>query len=145
MRIVRWQPRRAVRFGSDFDRTLEDLWSNWSEGSKTVAWRPPMDVSETEGEIVAALDLPGMSREDIKVSVENNVLSITGEQHKDSEEEGKQIRRTERVRGEFGRSLTLPSVVDSGKISAEYRDGVLTVRLLKAETAKPKEIEVKAA
>lgn len=145
MRLVRWQPRRAVRFGSDLDTVFDSMWRGWGDTAATEAWRPPMDVSETEQEIVATMDLPGMAREDIKVSVEDNVLSVVGEKRHESEDEGKPLQRTERFSGKFSRSFALPSVIDSGKITAEYKDGVLTVRLPKAETARPKEIEVKAA
>ena len=145
MRLVRWQPRRAVRFGSDPDQVFDSMCKGWGDITATEAWRPPMDVRETEDEIVAVLDLPGLSREDIKVSVEDNVLSVVGEKRHESEEEGKHLQRTERFSGKFSRSFALPSVVDSGKITADYKDGVLTVRLPKAETAKPREIEIKAA
>ena len=121
------------------------MWKGRGDVTATEDWRPPMDVSETEQEIVATMDLPGIAREDIKVSVEDNVLSVKGEKRHESEEEGKHLQRTERFSGKFSRSFALPSVIDSGKITAEYKDGVLTVRLPKAETARPKEIEVKAA
>ena len=145
MRLVRWQPRRAVRFGSDLDQVFDSVWRGCGDTAATAAWRPPVDVSETEQEIVATMDLPGIAREDIKVSVEDNVLSVEGEKRHESEEEGKHLQRTERFSGKFSRSFALPSVVDSGKITADYKDGVLTVRLPKAETAKPREIEIKAA
>jgi HSP20 family protein len=124
---------------------FDEMWKGWGDNTATATWRPPMDVSETETEIVATMDLPGLSREDIKVNVDDGVLSVSGEKRHESEDHGKHLRRAERFSGEFSRSIALPSAVDTGKITAEYKDGVLTVRLPKAESARPKQIEVKAA
>ena len=147
MTLVRWQPRTLFDFHNDFSRFFEGFGNKQRNGdSGTVAWRPAMDVSETENEWVVQVELPGLSKEDIKVGVENDVLSIEGEKgHESSEDKDKRYHRAERTYGTFKRSFTLPSAVDTEKISADYRDGVLTLTLPKAEAAKPKEIEVKVA
>ncbi len=146
MTLVRWQPRTLFGFHSDFDRLFEGFWNGRRNGdSEPVAWRPAMDVSETENEVVVQVDLPGLSRDEIKVNVDKNVLSVHGEKRHESKDEDKRVYRTERTYGSFKRSFTLPSAVDAEKISAAYKDGVLTLTLPKAEEAKPKEIEIKAA
>jgi HSP20 family protein len=101
-----------------------------------------MDVTETEDEVSVLVDLPGLNKEDIKVSVENNVLSIVGEKSKADDTEGKRYHRAERVTGSFKRTLRLPAVVDASKIAAAYKDGVLALTLPKSEVAKPRPIAI---
>lgn len=146
MTLVRWQPQTLFDFDNDFDRFFEGFRNRWGNGgSRAVAWHPSMDVSETEHAIVVNVDLPGLSREEIKVNVDRNVLTIHGEKRHESGKEEKRFLRMERTYGSFKRSFTLPSGVDTGKISAVYTDGVLTLTLPRTEEARPKEIEVKAA
>ena len=140
MTLVRWQPRRLVDFRSEIDKFFEGFGDG---GSVRNAWSPAMDVSETENEILVNADLPGLSKDQIKVSLEYNVLTIKGEKRQESDNKDKQFHRSERSYGSFTRSFRLPSEVVAGKISAFYKDGVLTLTLPKSEDAKPKEIEVK--
>ncbi|MGH9332443.1 MAG: Hsp20/alpha crystallin family protein [Vicinamibacteria bacterium] len=107
------------------------------------SWSPAVDIYDKGGEVVIHADLPGMKKEDIDVRVENNVLTIRGkkEQKEEVKEEG--YFRTERTYGSFSRSFSLPNTVEVGKIGAEYKDGVLTLSLPKAEEAKPRHVEVK--
>lgn len=142
MTLVRWQPRRFVDFRNGIDRIFEELWDGPSAPS---AWRPAMDVSETENEIVVHADLPGLSKDQVKVNLENNLLTVRGEKQHVSDREDTRHHRSERSYGTFTRALRLPSDVETGKISASYKDGVLTLTLPKSEAAKPKEIEVKVA
>ncbi len=140
MTLVRWQPRRLVDFRSEIDKFFE----GFGDGDSVWgAWSPAMDVSETENEILVHADLPGLSKDQIKVSLENNVLTIKGEKRQESDNKDKQFHRSERSYGSFTRSFRLPSEVAAGKISASYKDGVLALTLPKSEAAKPKEIEVK--
>lgn len=106
-------------------------------------WNPSVDIFDKGGEVVIHAELPGMKKEDIDVRVENNVLTIRGtkERRDDVKEEG--YFRTERAYGSFSRSFSLPTTVEVSKIAAEYKDGVLTLRLPKADEAKPRQIEVK--
>jgi HSP20 family protein len=106
------------------------------------AWIPPVDIVETAAkDIVVRVDLPEMTREDIRVGFENTVLTIEGER-KRSEDEREQYHRVERGHGAFRRSFTLPATTDAARISAEYKDGVLTITLPRREESRPRQIEV---
>ena len=150
MALVRWQPRSARSCGRDMDRVLDSFWSNggvfdntWGKGgSLPTAWNPSVDISETDENIAVAAELPGMTKEDIKVTVANGILTIEGEKKEENEETEKQARRVERRYGAFKRSFRLPSAVNADSIAATYRDGVLKLSLPKAETAKTREIEI---
>jgi HSP20 family protein len=112
----------------------------------TVAdWTPTVDITETEGEYAIKAELPEVKKEDVKVTVEDGVLTIQGERKQEKEEKGKKYHRIERSYGRFVRSFTLPDTVDEGKVRAEYADGVLHLHLPKSEKAKPKQIDVKIA
>jgi HSP20 family protein len=108
-------------------------------------WAPAVDITEDNKEWLIKADLPEVKKEDVKVTVENGVLSITGERKFEKEEKGRQYRRVERSYGSFFRSFTLPDGADGDKVSAEFKDGVLKVRLPKNEKAKAKAIDVKIA
>ena len=104
-----------------------------------------MDITEDDKEYLVKADLPEVKKEDVKVTVENGVLIITGERKFEKEEKDKRYHRLERSYGNFLRSFTLPGAADGSKVSAEFKDGVLKVRLPKTEKAKPKAVEVKVA
>ena len=109
-------------------------------------WIPPVDIYETEQhDLVVKAELPDMSREDIEVTVENNTLVLRGTKKLPEGVKEEQIRRTERSYGVFNRSFTLPNTVDTTKVSAEYKNGVLTVKLPYREEAKPRTINVEVA
>ena len=135
--LDRWSGLRD-ELNSLFDLPLlngfnrHDLFSGWS---------PALDLYQNNDNIVAVLELPGMRKEDIELSLHDGTLTISGER-KSSSSNGEQAERTERYVGTFRRSISLPARVDSNKVSAAYRDGILTVTLPKAEEAKPKHIEV---
>jgi HSP20 family protein len=120
-----------------------------TEGEKemmTVSeWAPSVDITEDDKEYLVKADLPELNKEDVKVTVENGVLTITGERKLEKEEKGKKYHRIERSYGNFLRSFTLPDGADGAKVTAEFKDGVLKVHLPKTETTKPKAIEVKVA
>lgn len=112
-------------------------------GSWFGGWGPALDVSETAEEICVRAELPGVAADDLEISVSGDVLTLRGEKKQETEEKGRGYHRVERRFGDFQRSVPLPASVDRDKVEAAYRDGVLTIRLPKKETAKPKRIEVK--
>jgi HSP20 family protein len=145
MTLVRFQP-----FGDDFqavqervnrifaDTALSRMGSEETMGS----WTPLCDIHEDGDDIVVTAELPGIDRNDIDVQVENNILTLKGERKREKEFRSENAYRMERFYGSFSRSFTLPVTVDTEKIKAEYRDGVLTVHLPKVEEAKPRKIKV---
>jgi HSP20 family protein len=135
--LDRWSNLRD-ELNSLFDLPLlanlnrQDLFSGWS---------PTLDLYQNNDNLVAIVELPGMRKEDIEISLHDGTLTVAGER-KSSFSNGEKAERTERYVGSFRRSITLPARVDSNKVSATYRDGILTVTLPKAEEAKPKRIQV---
>jgi len=116
------------------------------EEALTVAdWTPSVDVIENEKEFVIKAELPEVKKEDMKVNVEEGILSIRGERKQEKEEKGKKFHRIERSYGSFFRSFTLPEDVDSTKVAAEFKDGVLNIRLPRTEKPKPKTLDVKVS
>jgi len=146
---TRWDPIREIeemekRLSTWFGRPLRRR--EGEEEALTVAeWAPLVDITEDEKEYVIKAELPEMKKDEVKVSVEDDVLSISGERKREKEEKGKKYHRVERSYGCFERSFTLPDDADGTKVNAEYKDGVLKVHLPKSEKAKPKAIEVKVA
>ena len=141
MALVRWNPARELA-SMEIDR-LHHMFSNFYGEGLSRSWVPPVDIYETaQREVVLKAELPEMKREDISVTFENNVLTLTGERTITEEVASDRFQRLERFYGSFSRSFTLPSTVDASNISATYKDGVLTVRLPQREEAKPKQISV---
>lgn len=128
-----------------FNRFFEGLnLSPFSEEAFPLTkWAPACDIYETEKEVVVKAELPGLKRENVNVSIENNLLTIYGERRFEEETQKDKYHRVERTYGEFMRSFTLPTFVDIAKIGAEFKDGILMLTLPKREEAKPKQIEVK--
>lgn len=110
-------------------------------GTQTV-WAPALDVQESKDNYIFRAELPGLKREDIDVSLQDDTLVISGERKVEKVEEGVEVHRQERYYGKFQRTLTLPEPVAADKVKADYKDGVLTVTLPKTEAAKPKKIDV---
>jgi HSP20 family protein len=145
MTLIRWTPLRSVMsFRDEMDRLLDDFYGRMTPRGESYEgdWLPAMDMKETDGEITASIELPGLSKEDIKVSVKNDVLSISGEKKHEKTEEKENVHRVERSYGYFKRSVVLPVEVDSAKVKAAFKDGVLTVTLPKIESKKVKEIPI---
>jgi len=139
MALVRWNPIGDIA-GFEIDR-LNRMFSDLY--TETTRWVPPVDIFETKNhEVVLKAEVPDVRREDLKVSFENNVLTIAGERKAPEPAAADQVRRLERRHGSFVRTFTLPTSVDASSISASYKDGVLTVRLPRREEAKPKTISV---
>jgi len=148
MTLVRWDPFRELE---DMSERLNRVFSrpslrNSGKENLTVAdWMPTVDISETEGEYLIKAELPEVRKEDVKVTVENGVLTLQGERRQEKEEKAKRFHRVERSYGSFVRSFTLPESVDESSVKAEYKDGVLNLHLPKSEKVKPKAIDVKVA
>ena len=108
-------------------------------------WAPLVDISEDDQEYLIKAELPEVKKEDVKITAEEGTLTIMGERKFQKEEKGRKYHRVERAYGSFGRSFALPDDASPAKVSAEFKDGVLTVHLVKTEKAKPQHIEVKVA
>ncbi|HUA66435.1 MAG TPA: Hsp20/alpha crystallin family protein [Alphaproteobacteria bacterium] len=114
------------------------------EESMTVAeWAPLVDISEDDKEYLIKAELPGLKRDDVHISVEKGVLTITGERKFEKEEKDKKHHRVERAYGSFVRTFIVPDDAEADKVAAKFQDGLLTIHIPKSEKAKPKQIEVK--
>jgi HSP20 family protein len=130
-------------------RLLDEAFQGWplgDEGSTvTSAWLPRTDIFEDEKSVRLVAEIPGVHSEDVKLSLENNVLTIRGEKRQEAEERKEQVHRYERSYGSFERTFALPSTIDPDQIKATYENGVLTVTLPKVEKARAREIPVQAS
>ena len=141
MAVVRWDPARELA-GMEVDR-LNRMFSEFYDEAFGRNWVPAVDIYETENhEVVLKAELPEMKREDIQLTFENGVLTLKGERRLEGDVKRESVQRLERRYGAFSRSFTLPNTVDANRISASYKDGVLTIRLPHREEAKPKQIAV---
>jgi HSP20 family protein len=149
MAIVRWSdPLRDFSHLQDrINRVFSDAYGRQDDGLTTSgAWVPPVDIfQDGKHEVVVKAELPGLNREDIAVTVEDNTLTIKGEKRMDPEVNEEQFHRIERRYGTFSRSFSLPPTVDGRRVGAEYKNGLLTVRLPLKEEAKPRQIKVEVA
>jgi HSP20 family protein len=125
-----------------FDRFLEP---RWKEFEGIDAWAPKVDFSETKDAFMVQAEIPGVEQKDVSVSLENHVLTIQGEKHKEKEEKDKKYHRVERSWGAFLRTIALPAGVDTARVNATFKDGVLTIKLPKTAEAKGTTIPVKSA
>jgi HSP20 family protein len=126
-------------------RTFEDALARMlNEPRGARPWSPSVDIYETENELVLKADLPDVKLEDIEVRVENQTLTLKGERKFEKDDSVRGHHRIERNYGSFERSFTVPSSVDAEKVAAEYKNGVLTVRLPKKEAAKPRQVKIEA-
>ena len=142
MAIVRWEPARELA-SMEVDRLNRMFTDFYGEAFSRSAWVPAVDIYETDQhEVVLKAELPDVKREDIKVTFENGVLTLKGERQFEHETKRESFQRIERRHGAFSRSFTLPTSVDATRISATYKDGVLTIRLPQREEAKAKQIDV---
>ncbi len=128
--------RRLFEGFEPFSTSGEENWS-------LATWAPACDIYETDNDIVVKAELPEVKKENVYVSIDNNLLTIRGERKFSEETKKENYHRVERSYGEFMRSFTIPSFVDANKVNAEFKDGVLWVKLAKCEESKPKQIEVK--
>ena len=144
-RLANTDPFRALqeRMNRLFDESFGPLAFPGEESLSLSLWKPFCDIYETENEIVVKAELPDVKKEEVHVSIENNLLTISGERKFEEETKKENYHRIERRYGEFRRSFGLPTTIDAKKVSAEFKDGMLRVSLPKTEEAKPKQVEVK--
>lgn len=145
MAITRWRPfRDLLSIQDEMNRLFDDFFgrpvtrAGWTE----EAWCPCVDVSETKDNVIINAEIPGMSKEDVKVSVQDNILTLSGEKKQEREQKDANYHRIERSYGSFSRSFTLPTSVQPDKVKATYKDGMLKITLPKSEEVKPKEIPI---
>jgi HSP20 family protein len=147
MTIVRWEPFRELNtLQSEMNRLFNSVFDTPSGGAGNGGalrrWMPAMDLVETDDHFVLRADLPGMSEDDVKIELEDNALSISGERKAEHESKNEGYYRVERAFGSFSRSLTLPQGVDPASVAASFDRGVLEVRIPKPEERKPRRIEI---
>lgn len=148
--VTRWDPFRELddlqnRLSTLFGRAPVRKEGEKQEALRVAEWAPLVDIIEDEKEYTIKAELPDVKREEVKISVQNDVLSITGERKYEKEEKNKKYHRVERAYGSFSRSFTVPEDADADGVSAEFKDGLLQVHLPKSEKVKPKTIEVKVS
>lgn len=147
--LTRWEPLRELedlqnRLSSVFGRAPVRR-ENGREDITLADWAPLADITEDDKEYIIKAELPEVPPESVKVTVENGVLTISGERTFEKEEKGKKYHRIERAYGSFVRAFTLPEDAQADKIRAEFKEGMLSIHLPKSERAKPKQIEVQVA
>lgn len=137
--LIPWRRPREMRPFEGMDRLFDRFFD------EDGGWTPSVDVSETDKEIHVEAEIPGMNPKDINVSLHDGVLTLHGERKHEHEEKDENFHRIERSYGSFSRSFRLPAEVDADKVEADYKDGVLKIRLPKTKESSVKKIEVKAA
>ena len=145
--LTRWNQLKeleALRHG--LGSLLNRSPAQWPEGQEepmaVAEWSPLVDISEDDKEYLIKVELPEVKKEDVKVTAENGTLTIMGERRYEKEDKNKKYHRVERAYGSFGRSFSFPDDASPGKVSAEFKDGVLTVHLAKDEKSKPQQIQI---
>jgi HSP20 family protein len=150
--LTTWKPFRELAPFKDFERMrreMDRLWDSFFEGGlrkRTEGaedWHPSLDIAETKNEIVVKAEVPGMDPKDIDISLSDGMLTVKGEKKQEKEEKEADYHLIERSYGAFTRSVQLPKEVQSDKISASYKNGILKINLPKSEEAKKKEIKIK--
>ena len=147
--LTRWNPFKEME---ELQKRLNQIFSaepariqNGKEEMTVAQWAPLVDITEDEHGYSIKAELPEVQKGDVKVTVENGVLTISGERKFEKEEKTRKYHRVERAYGSFARSFSVPDDADDAKVSAEFKDGLLTVRLAKNEKARPRSIDVKVA
>lgn len=145
--LTRWNPLRELE---EFQNRILGAFKpapasreNGRESLTTAEWMPLVDIAEDDKEYLITAELPEVKKDDVRVTVENGVLAITGERKFEKEEKNKKYHRVERAYGSFVRTFALPDDGDVAKVSAEFKDGLLKVHVAKSEAARPKQIDVK--
>ncbi len=153
MSLVRWNPARDLAtwpsnlFGiqREMNRMFDNFFNSSDQGEDyaLTAWSPAVDIAEHDDQYVVKMELPGVNKDEVKITLESNILTIRGEKKQEKETKKENYHRVERSYGSFQRSFTLPTTVKNDKIDAAFKDGILSISLPKAEEAKLKQIEVK--
>jgi HSP20 family protein len=147
--LTRWDPTQDLQ---EFEKRLSSWMGRPSlakdrdkESMRVMDWAPLVDITEDDKEYLIKADLPEIKKEDVKISVVDGVLAISGERKYEKEEKGKKYHRVERSYGSFERSFSVPADAEEEKVSAQFKDGVLMVHLPKGENAKPKRLQIKVS
>jgi HSP20 family protein len=143
--LDRWETHRGNFPETNLNRMFSDFFTRALQDQNLTTWAPPVDIYEGEHELVVEADLPDVKPEDLDIRVENNILTIRGERKFEKQVDEKNYLRVERAYGSFARSFALANTVNTDAIKAEYKDGVLALRIPKREEAKPKQIKVNVA
>ena len=147
MNLVRFNPTRDLwRVRTDLDRLFNQLFSRTQEGDEypEVDWSPHLDIAENDSNFIINVELPGLKQDDITITIQNDVLALKGEKTVEKDSKNHNYHLCERSYGNFVRSFRLPNHINSEKIDASFKDGILTLILPKLEETKPKQIEIKA-
>jgi HSP20 family protein len=154
MSLVRWNathdlpafPSDVLSMQREINRMFSHFFRGGSQEEEAImpsAWVPAADIAEREDDYVVRMEIPGVPKEDVRITIQESVLTVRGEKKQEKESRGSQYHRVERSYGSFTRSFALPSAVKADAIDATYRDGILQVTLPKAEEARPKQVDVK--
>jgi HSP20 family protein len=148
MTLVRWQPRTALTpwrgmwgLQNHMNRMFDEFFDG-DEDATVIRWRPAVDIEESDNEFTVSAELPGMTKDDIELTIKDNVLTLKGEKKTQSEKKDGDVYLSERCFGSFQRTFNLSNRVDPGKVKAEFKDGILTIHMPKVEEAKPKAVEI---
>ena len=144
MALVRWRPfRDLINIQQDVDSLFDEFFSRTPAYEIDGGlWSPPLDITENDDNVFVTVEVPGMTKEDVKITLQDDVLTIRGEKKQETEQKDANYHRIERNYGSFTRSFSLPTVVLADQIKAHYQDGLLRITLPKAEQVKPKEIPI---
>ena len=141
--LTRRTPNRTVLdLQREVDSIFDQFFGRDSDDDTSAVWAPRTDLSETDNAFRIRLDVPGMTKEDITINLQNNTLTVSGERSSERQEEGEEYVRVERAFGNFHRTFTLPDAVDPDSVEAAYDDGVLTINVPKTETSTRRQIEI---
>ena len=147
MALTRWTPEPDLlrgRFDRLFNQMLQDAWGGAAaEGFSGKAWTPSVDIRETQDALVFGIELPGLKKEDVEITIENSILTVAGERKFEKETKGESYHRVERSYGSFSRSFTLPTGVQGDQVEASFDAGLLTIKLPKQEQSKPRKISIR--
>lgn len=145
MAITRWDPRSTLStFQEEMGRLIDSFFGpTGREETSLSTFLPPVDIEEKDKEFEISVELPGIKKDDVKISVKDNVLSISGEKKQEKKVDKENYHRIERTFGKFQRSFTLPDYVDVENIDAEYKDGILNITIPKLKESISKQVEVK--
>ncbi len=142
--LTRRTPNRTVRdLQREVDSIFDQFFGRGSDDDTSTVWAPRTDLSETDDAFRIRLDVPGMTKDDIAINLQNNTLTVSGERSSERQEDGEEYVRVERAFGTFHRTFTLPDAVDPDRVEATYDEGVLTINVPKTEKSTRRQIEIK--
>lgn len=145
--LIRWNPETDLlrgRMDRLFNEMLGEFWGGRAaENVAPRVWAPPVDIRETEDALLITAELPGMTKDEVDITLENNVLTLSGERKFEKDVKGETWHRVERSYGAFSRSFTLPATVRIERVEAAFAEGILRITLPKVEESKPRKIAIK--